>query len=200
MHKLKFKLGIILLLITVGCQSEESDVESMLEATPYFDLKGVINQQITLLDRLNPQVEITASIGKNTETETMQKDSAAWAEALQLYVDADLNKPVLRGQYTITDSTLEEENLQAKIYRAKNEKEAEIPYMKVVYKDSTSNPCYVETLFREENLLYSTYRSMSLHFDQLQGNLRLTEYETQGRQKMVFKDSVFYSTRGLLQY
>lgn len=200
MHKLTFKLGIILLLITVGCQSEESDVESMLEATPYFDLKGVINQQITLLDKLNPQVEITASIGENTETETMQKDSTAWAEALQLYADADINKPVLRGQYIVTDSTLDGQDLQAKIYRARNEKEAEIPYMKVIYKDSTANPRYVETLFREENPLYSTYRSMSLHFEQLEGTLRLTEYESQGRQKMIFKDSVIYSTRGLLQY
>lgn len=200
MHKLKFKLGIILLLITAGCQSGGSDVENMLEATPYFDLKGVINQQITLLDRLNPEVEITASIGKNKETETVQKDSTAWAEALQLYADADINKPVLRGQYTVTDSTLDGQDLQAKIYRARNEKEAEIPYMKVVYKDSTANPRYVETLFREENPLYSTYRSMSLHFDQLEGTLRLTEYETQGRQKMIFKDSVIYSTRGLLQY
>lgn len=200
MHKLKFKLGILLLLITVGCQSEESNIENMLEDTPYFDLKGVINQQITQLYRLNPQVEVTARIGDSTETETMQKDSTAWAEALKLYADADLNKPVLLDQYTVKDSTLEDQNLLAKIYRAKNDNEAEIPYMKVVFKDSTSNPRYVEALFQEVNPLYSTYRSMSLHFDQLEGDLRLTAYETTGRQKMIFKDSVIYSTKGILKY
>lgn len=200
MHKILFRLGGIALLFVWGCQLEETKLEKQLQATPYFDLKGVIEEQIILLDRLNPQVEVTARIDDHTETQTLHKDSSAWAEALKLYSDADLNKPVLRDQYIVEDSVLQEQNLQAKIYHARNKGEVEVPYMKVVFKDTTTNLHSVEAIFREENPLYSTYRNMALYFENAEGTLRLVHYETEGKQKMIFKDSVVYATRGQLQY
>ncbi|WPP49240.1 hypothetical protein [Catalinimonas niigatensis] len=200
MHKLLFKIGGIALLSLWSCQPEEMKLERQLQATPYFDLKGVIEEQIALLDRLNPEVVVTARIDDSTETKTIQKDSSAWAEALKLYSDADLNKPVLRDQYIVQDSILQEQNLQAKIYYAKNKEEVEIPYMKVIFKDTTTNLHSVEAIFREENPLYTTYRNMALHFENTEGNLRLVQYETKGTQKMIFKDSVVYATTGILKY
>lgn len=200
MQKILFRLGGIALLFFGSCQPQESNMKSMLQATPYFDLKQVIEEQIALLDKLNPSVEITARIGNDTETKVMQKDSSDWAEALKFYADADLNKPVLRDQYIVEDSVLQDQNLQARIYHAKDKKDVEIPYMKVVFKDTTANLHSVEAIFREENPLYSTYRNMSLRFENTDGNIRLVQYETQGRQKMIFKDSVLYATTGRLQY
>lgn len=200
MHKLIFRLGGILVLSFWGCQTEEASIESQLQSTPYFDLKGIIEEQVALLDRLNPEVVITARIDDSTETQTIQKDSSAWAEALKLYSDADLNKPVLRDQYLVKDSVLEGQNLQAKIYHAKNKEEVEVPYMKVIYQDTTANVRSVEAIFREENPLYTTYRNMTLQFENTKGNLRLVQYATEGRQKMIFKDSVVYATTGKLQY
>lgn len=200
MHQLIFRLAGITLLCLWGCQPEEADIETQLQATPYFDLKGVIEEQIALLDQLNPEVEITARIGNESETQSLQKDSSDWAEALKLYSDADLNKPVLRGQYVVQDSVLQDQNLRAKIYHARDKENVEIPYMKVVYKDTTANLHSVEAVFREENPLYSTYRNMVLYFENTDGNLRLVQYETQGRQKMIFRDSVVYATTGQLKY
>lgn len=200
MHKLLFKIGGIALLSLWSCQPEEMKLERQLQATPYFDLKGVIEEQVVLLDRLNPEVLVSARIDDSTETKTIQKDSSAWAEALKLYSDADLNKPVLRDQYTVQDSVLQDQNLQAKVYHAKNKEEVEIPYMKVIFKDTTANLHSVEATFREENPLYTTYRNMALHFENTEGNLRLVQYETKGTQKMIFKDSVVYATTGTLKY
>ncbi len=194
------RLGVIILLFIWGCQTQETNMENMLQATPFFDLKGVINEQITMLDQLKPSVKVTAHVREDKETQTLQKDSSEWAEALKLYADADLNKPVLRDQYNVRDSVLEGQNLRAKIYEAKNKNEVEVPYMKVIYEDTITNLREVESRFHEKNPLYSTSRSMSLYFDEIEGSPRLIRYVTRGKQKMLFKDSVVYATTAEIQY
>lgn len=200
MHKLIFKPLLILAMLMTACQGVEQNMENKLEETPYFDLKGMLDQQIALLNQLKPEVEVSASIGQETEKQTVQKDSSDWAEALKLFADTDINKPVLQGQYIVKDSTLTAEGLKATIYQAKDRDDAEIPYLKVFYKENSEHPSHIESMFREDNPLYSTYRNMRLRFEEVDGNLRLSEYESYGRQKMIFKDSVVYSTKGLLKY
>jgi len=195
--KQAFLTGI--LLINIACAGD-SQVEISMENTPYFDLKGLLNQQITLLDSLNPEVEIQALIGSEQAHEVMHKDSADWAETLELYADADLNKPVLRDQYLIQDSILAGSDLQVRIYRAKQPEGVDIPFMKVYYENDISRVRRVETFFRENNPLYSTQRSMALHFGSEDGLLRLMSYSTSGKQKMIFRDSVLYKTDASIRY
>ena len=189
----------MLFLFNTSCV-KEAPLDSSSEANPYFDLKGLIDRQIYLLDSINPEVNMNAVISGEKESQTLRKDSADWAETLKLYAEADLNKPVLRGQYTVTDSSLQDSDLRLKIYQAKSGAEAEIPYMKVFYQDSLSEVRRVETYFLEENLLYSTQRNMSLEFDKKDGGVLLSAYSTTGKQKMIFRDSILYQNVASLQY
>jgi hypothetical protein len=170
-----------------------------MENKPYFDLAGVIEQQLMLLDSLDPQLRLTAAIGEQEESTLTRKDSASWAEMLQLYADADLNDPVLRGMYEVQDSSLENSPLRAKVFRARDE-DVEIPYMKIYFEEVPENLRYVEALFREENPLYSTRRLMRLTFHEVSGLNRLSSFSSSGKQKMIFQDSVIYHTEGEILY
>ncbi|MFP4089425.1 MAG: hypothetical protein ACLFUB_05235 [Cyclobacteriaceae bacterium] len=198
--KIAIKLSFCSLVFLFACQPAEEDLETSLDTHPYYDLQGLISRQIALLDSLSPEVAISARIGAREEQTKVRKDSAAWAETLQLYADADLNNPVLRGMYQEKDSSLNDSPWQARIYRAHEPEEVDIPYLKVYYEDSPENVRYVEALFREENPLYSTRRLMSLQFSEENGSPRLTGFKTLGRQKMIFRDSVTYVTTGKLVY
>lgn len=185
--------------LQVACVGE-SQVEISVDDNLYFDLKGLIDQQVSMLDSLNPRVEMQALISGKEESQVLRKDSAAWAETLKLYAEADLNKPVLRDQYVVSDSSLEDSDLQLKFYRAKRPDKVDIPYVKVFYQDSLSAVRRVEAFFREENPLYSTQRSMSLRFEEHGENVRLAEYVTTGKQKMILRDSIMYRNEGRIQY
>ncbi len=195
--KLLFISGF--LLIHSAC-IDDPQADVSLKNTPYFDLKGLINEQVKVLDSLNPQVEMQAVISGEEESQTLRKDSADWAETLKLYAEADLNKPVLRDQYIVSDSSLQGSGLRLKLYQARRPGEVDIPYMKVYYQDSLPAVRRIEAFFREENPLYSTQRNMSLRFEEQGGRVLLTGYTTLGKQKMIFRDSILYRNVGQIRY
>ncbi len=106
---------------------------------------------------------------------------------------------MLQGAYEETDSVTQD-SLRVRTYRAKRASTAEIPYLRVFYRDSLANVYRIETMFQEDNVLYSTSRKMWMTFAQRQGRPRIIAFETQGKQKMMLRDSVTYSARGELQY
>ena len=190
---------ILILLLTARC-TLDSQIVDELRQKPYFDLPGLVQQQLYYLDSLNPPVVLQARIGTQTETETTRKDSAAWAETLQLFQQTNINRPVLQGAYEESDSIIPNQNLRIKTYRYKQTPSGEIPYLKVYYRDSLTNVYRIETAFQEDNVLYSTHRNMWMTFTPYQGKPRLTAFETVGKQKMMLRDSVTYVARGEVQY
>jgi len=199
LQRVNLLLVSVFFAITVAC-SDESQLGSTSSNMPYFDLKGLLEQQVDMLDSLNPEVQIAALIGNERDEKVMQKDSTDWAETLKLYAEADLNKPVLRDQYLVSDSMLTETGNRLKIYQAKQPKEVDIPYMKVYYEDDLSQVRKVETLFRETNPLYSTQRQMELRFANQDGMLRLLSFSATGKQKMILRDSILYQTDATIRY
>lgn len=181
-----------------GCQQEK--VVNQLQREPYFDLKGLMHEQAALLDSLNPAVKFIAKIDEKEETIITHKDSASWTASLRLFSDADINQPVLQDSYTVKDSFDNQKGLQVKLYKAKNTSKTNIPYLKVYFKDSLYHVKHIETAFKEENMLYSTQRKMSATFDLFKGTPRIVQYETFGKQKMIFRDSAFYAMQATIDY
>ena len=184
-------------LLITSC-AQESAVETELRQKPYFDLPALVQLQIDRLDSLNPIVVVQAKIGSEIERQTGHKDSAAWVETLQLFKQMNINRPVLQGEYEESDSTLDD--LRVKTYRYKRSGDAEIPYLRVYYRDSLANVYRIETAFQEDNVLYSTRRDMWMTFVPRQGRPLITAFKTTGRQKMMLRDSVTYVAQGELQY
>ncbi len=197
-RKVISRWAVGLLLFGLAACAPQSPVNE-LGKKPYFDVPSLVQQQLQWLDSLNPPVTLRASISGQTQAQTVQKDSTAWAEAFDLFRQADINKPVLQGTYEETDSATQD-SLRVRTYRAKQASTAEIPYLRVFYRDSLANVYRIETMFQEDNVLYSTSRKMWMAFALRQGKPRVTVFETEGKQKMMLRDSVTYSARGELQY
>ncbi|MGB3779692.1 MAG: hypothetical protein WA960_15125 [Tunicatimonas sp.] len=196
--RISFRWPVPLALLCLIACTPQSPV-SELGKKPYFDVPSLVQQQLQWLDSLNPPVTLRASISGETQTQTLRKDSTAWAETFDLFRQADINQPVLQGAYEETDSVTQD-SLRVRTYRAKRASTAEIPYLRVFYRDSLANVYRIETMFQEDNVLYSTSRKMWMTFAQRQGRPRIIAFETQGKQKMMLRDSVTYSARGELQY
>lgn len=187
-----------LALLAIAACTPQSPVDD-LGKKPYFDVPSLVQQQLQWLDSLNPPVTLRASISGKTQTQTVRKDSAAWSEAFDLFRQANINQPVLQGEYEETDSA-SQDSLRVRTYRAKQARTAEIPYLRVFYRDSLANVYRIETMFQEDNVLYSTSRRMWMTFAPRQGKPRITAFETEGKQKMMLRDSVTYFARGEVRY
>ncbi len=198
LRKVYFKWPVRLVTLCLVACTPQSPVNE-LGKKPYFDMPSLVEQQLQWLDSLNPPVTLRASISGETQTQTMRKDSTAWADAFDLFRRADINQPVLQGAYEETDSAVQD-SLRVRIYRAKHTQQAEIPYLRVFYRDSLANVYRIETMFQEDNVLYSTSRKMWMTFSPQKGKPRVTSFETVGKQKMILRDSVTYAARGELQY
>jgi len=196
-RKQRCTICLLLLFCWLMTACSEGTNPAQQRQTPYFDLATLVERQIARLDSLNPEVAVTARIGEQTQTQTFLKDSAGWAETLELFAEADLNKPVLIDQYLVQDSVLNDSATKMRVYRAKRPQKVDIQYLKVTYQDSLAEVRSVEALFREENPLYTTQRQMTLEFDEAE---LLQTYRTLGKQKMIFRDSVLYQTEGKLIY
>ncbi|MEM9833302.1 MAG: hypothetical protein AAF944_21905 [Bacteroidota bacterium] len=192
-------LIIFLLLPLISCDYT-AKVSSDLDQEPYFDLPSLVKQQLAHLDSLQPSVEVTAIIDGQQEVETVQKNSTDWAETLKLFSDANINRPVLQDQYQVKDSTDQATGWQVRIYHARQPDDVEIPYMAVYYQKSLNDVRKIETVFHEKNILYRTERRMEMLLENTRVGSLLTEYQSSGSQKMLFRDSVNYSVIARLRY
>lgn len=186
-------------LLTWACDYTE-EVSENLDEDPYFDVPTLVQRQLIYLDSLSPSVKIEAIIDDQEEVEVIQKDSAAWAETLELFSDANINRPVLQGSYTVKDSVDQQRGWKVRIYRAKQPQKAEIPYLAVYYQDSLDDVRQIEAAFHEENVLYSTKRQMAMQLESTPSGPLLISYQSTGSQKMIFRDSVTYQVMAALRY
>nr|WKN38312.1 hypothetical protein K4G66_06300 [Tunicatimonas sp. TK19036] len=193
-------LVIAFTIISLSACDYTTEVSEDLTQEPYFDLPSLVQQQLDRLDSLQPSVEVVAKINNQEEKEKVKKDSTGWAETLKLFSDADINRPVLQGSYIVSDSTDQQHHWSVRTYRAKQPQEVEVPYLTVYYQDSLTNVRRIETKFHEENLLYSTSRQLEMQFEPTNSGPRLVGYRSEGRQKMILRDSVHYQLQATLQY
>ena len=190
---------LIFLFLLVSC-NYTSKISTDLEQEPYFDMPSLVKRQLAHLDSLQPSVEVTAIIDGRQEVETMQKDSADWAETLKLFSDANINRPVLQGRYQVKDSTDQSTEWNIRIYQARQPSDVEIPYLAVYYENSLDHVRKIETVFHEKNVLYYTERRMEMQLKNTEVGALLTEYQSTGTQKMFFRDSVNYSLSAKVRY
>ena len=71
----------------------------------YFDVKGLLGQQVTQLNQRHAAVTKQVSL-RDEKPENVRVASVKWADELQIFFQADINKAALRGAYTVDSVTL----------------------------------------------------------------------------------------------
>lgn len=184
-------LIVFITLLTAGCEAEVG--RKVKKTNIYYDLAGLLGHQLYLLDSLGPNVEKLTTINGVQEVREVQLDSAGWARELSIFYEADINDPVLKDAYEV--ETITEDSLKTVIYRSLDKK-VKTHLLKIHYQENEDHPIYITAIVKENNILYTSQRTLKLNFSSIQRTPVLSSYFIDEKQKIILKDTNYYHVEG----
>ncbi|MBW3129729.1 hypothetical protein [Hymenobacter profundi] len=184
-----FLIGAGLWAGATGCGSS-AEADSPASATTvrpaYFPLKEYLDAQATRLNQQQPPVEKRVTL-RGSAPETTRVPKIEWDKELQVFYQADINKPALRGAYAVDSTTLPNGTRQI-LYTRKPGFDNAVVRLTVV-RDASGVRSVDATLQKNNPLFYSEKKL------QLRGQAgTLDAYQVQGVQKLVLFDTLRYAT------
>ncbi|MCF0053092.1 hypothetical protein LXM25_23690 [Dyadobacter sp. LJ53] len=170
---------IVTCFITLtGCRDAATDPN---EKKAYYDLKGFIENQIVYLNEKKPKV--TKTVQLDGKEEVRVETGTDWKKELELFVQADINKPAYRNSYVVTrsDSSVYE-------YKIKDGENLPVRLLTIKVDSATQQPVMVKALLRSENRIYSSEKTIELTPSRRDNLLGVSSYSVKGYQKLLFMD------------
>ena len=158
----------------------------------YFDVKGLVTQQVAQLAQRKAAVTKRVSL-RDEATETVRVPAVKWADELQVFFQADINKAALRGAYAVDSVALPGGLLRRTYTRLPGQPNAPVARLMVVQQGAVAQE--IAATIVQRNALFSTNKQ--LRFQLQNGQLR--NYEVVGTQKLVLFDTLRYSAAGQVE-
>ena len=158
----------------------------------YFDVKGLVTQQVAQLAQRKAAVTKRVSLRDNA-LEIVRVPAVKWADELQIFFQADINKAALRGAYIVDSVVLPGGLLRRTYTRLPGQPNAPVARLMVVQQGAVAQE--IAATIVQSNALFST--SKQLRFQLQNGQLR--NYEVMGTQKLVLFDTLRYSAAGQVE-
>jgi hypothetical protein len=187
-------LFLCLVTGTLSCSNLKSEKVSY-----YFSIDSLLVDQAKILMDNNATLLKSAIVNNDTTAATISPDSLQWANELQVFIETDINKPAMKGNYTITIEDDPQSNLMIKSFKAISNKIA-VQSLQVYFLEDLSNIRHVIIMTSEKNSIYSADKNLKLDFDVIKNNLRLMSFNVTGYQKMILQDTVNFSVTGKVKY
>jgi hypothetical protein len=180
-------LGVLLLLAACGPGEDASVRPVPANRKPnYFDVKGFLDKQVADLNRRQPVVEKQVRL-RDGKTETTRVTKTDWAKELQIFYQADINKPALRGAYEV--KAVNQSAVTGQLYQRKAGVDATVRELLVTR--ATKYPEAMSATIIQDNPLFYSEKKLSLRAD-ARG---VESYSVEGIQKLVLFDTVRYTVR-----
>lgn len=157
------------------------------QAGPYFDMRGLLDTQVRQLAASHPGVEKQVSL-RGGAPETVRVPQVKWADELQIFYQADINKAALHGAYAVDSASLPGGAVRRTYRLLPGHDNA--PVLRLVVTSLASQPQEIRATLRQDNAL--SFGQKDLHLTLQQG--RLSQYSASGVQKLVLFDSLRYRT------
>lgn len=172
---------LLLLILVISCNSESK----IQQSKKYFDLKGLIEKQIKILNAQKPIVEKSIMIADSAENQFV--NTIDWAKELELFIQADLNKPAFVQSYQVDSFSM------GVRYTLKNTEKLPVKYlnMRRIGEDGIS----IEAFMSKDNYLYQTERTLKFFLR----NSQIVDYQIDGFQKIIFGDKKVFRIKGIIQ-
>jgi hypothetical protein len=161
------RILLLLSLFLASCTQSENKIQSKT----YYDLAGLINQQISDLSAKKPLVEKTVILADKQELiETKDID---WNKELELFLQADLNKQSYQSGYTI--------DTKDKIvsYQLKAGEKLSVTQLLIEF-DEKDLPKHIEATMHTNNYLYESDKKLTADLV----NNQLKTYKIEGYQEL----------------
>jgi hypothetical protein len=179
---MKKVIGLLTICALLNACNEEVKENQVKK---YYDLKGLIDKQIKILNTQKPSVQKTVLMSNSTENQLVK--TIDWAKELELFMQSDLNKPAFVQSYQVDSSSMGVK------YTLKETEKLPVKYLNVnrLGEDGISIEAYINT----NNYLYETERHLKLSLR----NNQLTDYQIDGFQKIVFGNKKVFKINGTIK-
>jgi hypothetical protein len=174
---------ILLVFAAILLVSCDNSNEQTVAKPVYFDVAGYVSRQIEKLAAQKPTVEKNAFISGKTNLQTTAQID--WAKELELFKQADINKPAFRTSYTITrpDSLTYEYTLKS------TEEKLTVRSLLVRLDSTTRQPVQIQAILKTENPLYMSERRLLLISGSEAGQgWGVRSYQIEGFQQLTYFD------------
>lgn len=142
----------VLMLLLVACDNPAQPGQ----ANVYFDVAGYVKTQIAALKTQNPTVEKQTRIKDKSQNQTVK--NIDWSRELELFTQADINKPAFRNSYDIARP----DSLTYRYTLKPTEEKLSVRSLTVALDAQTRQPRLIEAVLRTQNLLYESERKLTL--------------------------------------
>ncbi len=124
------------------------------------------------------------------EEEKRSTREVDWKRELELFLQADINKPAYRLSYAAArpDSLTYEYVLQT-------EEDLPVRFLKVVLDKTNGKPLLIEAKISSENQLYESEKNLSIRCEEKAGVWRVAAYQIKGFQELVISDRKPFDVR-----
>ena len=184
-------LGLAGILALAGC-ADAGPAAPAARRPLYFDVKGLVTQQMDQLAQRRAAVTKRVSV-RGSQPETVRVPAVRWANELQIFLQADINKAALRGAYAVDSVALPGGQLRRTYTRRPGQPNAPVVRLTVVQQGAVAQE--VAATIEQDNALFSAQKQLRF---QLQ-NGRLQRYEVTGTQKLVLFDTLRYAAAGQVE-
>lgn len=187
-------VSFLFLLLISGC----TDSTQQNQPNIYYDVAGFVKQQIADLSLQKPLVSKSVLINKEQNQQAIHDIN--WNRELELFLQADINKPALRNSYQIArpDSLTYQYTLKS------TEERLTVRSLLVQLDSLTRHPRRIEAVLQTNNPLYTSERHVLLESGPT-GNSpdagrqwRVQHYKVDGFQKLPYFDKNTFWVEGRL--
>lgn len=177
----------LLVLFAAGCGNDASAPAGPARRPLYFDVKGLVEEQMQALSQRRAAVRKRVTL-RERAPEAVRVPVVKWADELQVFLQADINKTALRGAYTIDSAQLPGGATRRTYTRRTPLATASVEQLSVVQQGAM--PQQLSATIIQSNPLFSTRKQLQMEF---RGG-QLARYGVKGTQKLIFFDALEYST------
>ena len=154
----------------------------------YFDVRGLLDAQVRQLAASHPGVEKQVRV-RGGAPETVRVPQVKWADELQIFYQADINKAALRGAYAVDSASLPGGAVRRTYRLLPGHDNA--PVLRLDVTSAAGRPQQIQATLRQDNTLFFGQKDLRLS---LQDGV-LQQYSVAGVQKLVLFDSLRYRSQ-----
>jgi len=174
----KIIIMLILSLVTFSCENNAAEQQPV---NTYFDLKGLIEKQIVYLNERKPKV--TKTIMLNGKKEINATAGIDWKKELELFTQADINKPAYKNSYSVTKKNASEFE-----YLLNSGEDLNVRFLKIKMDTMRKQPYLIQALLKSENKIYKSEKYIELTFSNKNNEWQPVSYTVKGYQKLLLMD------------
>lgn len=184
-----FPFLLSILLVVSSCTNPAQQNQSNI----YYDVLGFVKRQVSDLSVQKPMVRKAVAINENRNQQTTRDIN--WTRELELFTQADINKPALRSSYQI----IRPDSLTYQYTLKNSEERLSVRSLRVQVDSVTRQPRRIEAVLQTQNPLYSSERTLLLESGQTGGQWRVQHYKLSGFQKLPYFDKNEFMVEGRVQ-